>query len=210
MYSPCDNLSFNKKQVNTMINTKQINDIKKIREKINLNDIENKSLIDVDVFPNLSTEGRMSNPNMFDGELECNFTFIDPNMGVEQKRAKIPFEYTLSEMPENCNSNFDMQISNEDFVIQDGGDINCNIDMEILGTLSENRSLNLIDEVEKEEASSDQDYSVVVYIVKKGDTLWNIAKKFRTTVDFIARTNGIEDENQIQIGQKLYIPRYSK
>lgn len=210
MYSPCDNLSFNKKQVNTMINTKQINDIKKIREKINLNDIENKSLIDVDIFPNLSTEGRMSNPNMFDGELECNFTFIDPNMGVEQKRAKIPFEYTLSEMPENCNSNFDMQISNEDFVIQDGGDINCNIDMEILGTLSENRSLNLIDEVEKEEASSDQDYSVVVYIVKKGDTLWNIAKKFRTTVDFIARTNGIEDENQIQIGQKLYIPRYSK
>ena len=211
MYSPCNNLSFNKKQVNTMINTKKISDIKKIREKININDIENKNLIDVDIYPNLSSEGRMNNPNQFDGELECNFTFIDGNMGVEQKNIKIPFEYTVQNMPNNCNSDFEMQISNEDFVIQEGGDINCNIDMEIMSTLSENRSLNLIDEVEKDdEPNSDQDYSVVVYIVKKGDTLWNIAKRFRTTVDFIARTNGIEDENQIQVGQKLYIPRYSK
>ncbi|MBR3002629.1 MAG: DUF3794 domain-containing protein [Clostridia bacterium] len=211
MYSPYDNLSFNKKQVNTMINTKQLNDTKQIREKINLNDISNKNLIDVDITPNLSSESRINNPNQFDGELECNFTFVDANLGVEQKYVKIPFEYTVTDMPENCNSNFDMQISNEDFVIQDGGDINCNIDMNILSTLSENRSLNIIEEVEKaEEAVSDQDYSVVVYIVKKGDTLWNIAKRFRTTVDFIARTNGIEDENQIQVGQKLYIPRYSK
>ena len=210
MYSPCEDLSFNKKQVNTMINTKKINDIKKIREKINLNDISNKSLIDVDVFPNISTEGRMNNPNIFDGELECSFTFLDGNMGVEQKSTKIPFEYDLNEMAPNCNSNFDMQIKNQDFVVQDGGDINCNIDMEITSTLSENRSLNLIDEVQKEEVNSDQDYSVVVYIVKKGDTLWNIAKKFKTTVGFIARTNGIENENQIQVGQKLYIPRYSK
>ena len=46
--------------------------------------------------------------------------------------------------------------------------------------------------------------------MKRGDTLWNIAKRFRTTVDFIARTNGIEDEDKIVVGQKLYIPRYSR
>ena len=154
----------------------------------------------------------MNEPNQFEGELECNFTFIDGNMDVEQKYAKIPFEHTIADMPKNCNLNFDMQISNDDFVVQDGGDINCNIDMNILSTLSENRSLNLIDDVQKDEQilNSDQDYSVVVYIVKKGDTLWNIAKRFKTTVDFIARTNGIEDENKILVGQKLYIPRYSK
>ena len=210
MYSPCNDLSFNQKQINTMINTKQVKDIKKIREKINLKDIENKKLIDVDVFPNLSSEGRMNNPTLFDGELECNFTFLDDNMNIEQQRIKIPFDYEVQNITENANSNFDMQISNQDFVIQDGGDINCNIDMDILSTLSENRNLNIIDEVEKEEGTSDQDYSVIVYIVKKGDTLWNIAKKFRTTVDFIARTNGIENNNQIEVGQKLYIPRYSK
>lgn len=210
MYSPCENVSFNKKQVNTMINAKEVSDTKKIREKVNFTDIENKSLIDVDVIPNISGAGRINNPNMFDGELECNFTFVDDNMNVDFKRAKIPFEYTMVDMPENCNPDFEMQIDNQDFIIQDGGNINCNIDMGIRSNMHENRSLNLIDSVETSEIDSDQDFSVVVYIVKKGDTLWNIAKRFRTTVDYIARTNGIEDPNKLQVGQKLYIPRYSR
>lgn len=210
MYSPYEDLSFNKKQVNTMNNLRQSSEQKKIRENINLENIADKNLIDVDIFPNISQEGRLNNPNMFDGELECNFTFLDNNMNMEQKTAKIPFDCILDNINENSNYNFDMQITNQDFIVQDDGKINCNIDMDILTNSYDNRNINLIDEVETSENQSDQDYSVVVYIVKKGDTLWNIAKKFRTTVDFIVRTNGIEDENKIGVGQKLYIPRYSK
>ncbi|MBR0491033.1 MAG: DUF3794 domain-containing protein [Clostridia bacterium] len=208
MYSPCCELNFSKKQVNTMINTRQVADIKKIREKVNFEDVGTKSLIDVDVIPNLTMD--RANTGSFDGELECNFTFLDGNMNVEQKRAKIPFDYLAQNIGEDTNSNLEMFVTNQDFIVQDGGEINCNIDMEILGNVSENRSINLIDEVEQEESNNTQDYSVVVYIVKPGDTLWNIAKRFRTTIDFIVRTNGIENPDKIDVGQKLYIPRYSK
>ncbi len=208
MYSPCCELNFSKKQVNTMINTRQVADIKKIREKVNFEDVGTKSLIDVDVIPNLTMD--RANAGSFDGELECNFTFLDGNMNVEQKRAKIPFDYLAQNIGEDTNSNLEMFVTNQDFIVQDGGEINCNIDMEILGNVSENRSINLIDEVEQEESNNTQDYSVVVYIVKPGDTLWNIAKRFRTTIDFIVRTNGIENPDKIDVGQKLYIPRYSK
>ena len=208
MYSPDYELNFKQKQVNTMINTKQVTDIKKIREKITFEDIGKKRLIDVDVIPNLIQDRQ--NTSNFDGELECNFTFIDNTMNVEQKRAKIPFDYSTQNIKENVNLNLEMFVTNQDFIIQDGGEINCNIDMEVNGNISENRSINLIDEVNIDENISEQDYSVVVYIVKKGDSLWNIAKRYRTTVDYIARTNGIENPDKIDVGQKLYIPRYSK
>ncbi len=208
MYSPNCDLNFNQKQVNTMINTRQISDTKKIREKVNFEDIGTKSLIDVDVIPNLTMD--RLNAGAFDGELECNFTFVDGNMNVEQKRAKIPFDYSSQSFGENANTNLEMFVTNQDFIVQDGGEINCNIDMEVVGNVSENKNINLIDEVNQEESNFYQDYSVIVYIVKPGDTLWNIAKKFRTTVDFIVRTNGIENPDQIDVGQKLYIPRYSK
>jgi GH25 family lysozyme M1 (1,4-beta-N-acetylmuramidase) len=43
------------------------------------------------------------------------------------------------------------------------------------------------------------------YIVKKGDTLSNIAKKYGTTYQKIAKDNGITNPNKIYVGQKLVI-----
>ena len=45
----------------------------------------------------------------------------------------------------------------------------------------------------------------VTYIVKRGDTLTAIAKKYNTTVDAIAKKNGIKNKNVIYAGQVLKI-----
>ncbi len=45
----------------------------------------------------------------------------------------------------------------------------------------------------------------VVYIVKRGDTLSKIAIKYGTTVNNIARMNGIKNVNLIYVGQRLII-----
>ena len=45
---------------------------------------------------------------------------------------------------------------------------------------------------------------IIGYVVKKDDTLWNIAKKYYTTVDTIMEINNMEDSN-IKEGDKLII-----
>ncbi|KUJ91766.1 MAG: peptidoglycan-binding domain 1 protein [Thermoanaerobacter thermocopriae] len=50
-----------------------------------------------------------------------------------------------------------------------------------------------------------------VYIVKPGDTLWNIAKTFNTTVDAILKANpDIKDPNLIYPGQRIIISTSSQ
>ncbi len=44
-----------------------------------------------------------------------------------------------------------------------------------------------------------------VYITRPGDTLWSIAHRFGTTVDEIAKKNGMCNPNMIYPGTKLYI-----
>lgn len=44
------------------------------------------------------------------------------------------------------------------------------------------------------------------YIVKSGDTLSAIARKFNTTVEALVASNGIKDKNLIYVGQILTIP----
>ena len=44
------------------------------------------------------------------------------------------------------------------------------------------------------------------YVVQEGDTLAAIAQRFGTTTQALQQANGIDDPNQIVIGQVLVIP----
>jgi LysM repeat protein len=44
------------------------------------------------------------------------------------------------------------------------------------------------------------------YTVQSGDTLGSIASKNGTTVDALAKANGIADVNALQVGQELQLP----
>lgn len=47
----------------------------------------------------------------------------------------------------------------------------------------------------------------MVYTVRPGDTLGDIAYRFRTTVQTLARINRITNPDMIRVGQRLLIPR---
>ena len=113
---------------------------------------------------------------------------------------------------ENANVDTKLFITNKNFEVKANGDVECNIDVEVDTEFSQNVSMNIIDDIEAQEFTKNiDDYdSLIIYIVQKGDTLWKIAKRFRSTVEDISRVNGIEDPNQIQVGQKIYIPKHVK
>ncbi|MDE5830347.1 MAG: LysM peptidoglycan-binding domain-containing protein, partial [Clostridia bacterium] len=52
-------------------------------------------------------------------------------------------------------------------------------------------------------------YSMVIYFVKPGDTIWKIAKKYKSTISDIARINNIENPDRITPGMQLFIPKCS-
>ncbi len=49
--------------------------------------------------------------------------------------------------------------------------------------------------------------SPIRHTVKKGDTLWALSRKYKTTVTAIQRANGLKGTN-LKIGRRLLIPRY--
>ena len=46
-----------------------------------------------------------------------------------------------------------------------------------------------------------------MYIVKPGDSLWEIAKKFGVKKETIIEVNELENENDLVVGDKLFIIR---
>ena len=213
LYSPCKQIDFNKKEVNTITNKCNKKEIKQIREKVNLSNIANNNIIDVDVLPVINKQTVMNSYITYECEIIMNFILLNnENMQVDTKAINLPFEYTIDNLnnTENINNDTRMEVKSQDFIIQDNGDVMCNIDLLVDTDSYKNTRLSIIDQVEDNGEREEEDYSIIMYIVKKGDTLWKIAKMFSTTVEDIAIVNGLEDENKIYPNQKLYIPRYNK
>ena len=45
-----------------------------------------------------------------------------------------------------------------------------------------------------------------IYTVRKGDSLWRIAKRFRVPIDDIKRVNGVSSNKPLPIGKRLIMP----
>lgn len=212
LYSPCENIEFNKKKISTITAKRKNKEQVQIKEKVDIKDVGNKKIFDIDIIPIVQNEKLINSKIIYEGKIELKFLLSNDSLDIETRNAEIPFECEIEniEDTEMINTDTDIEIKNSDFVVQDGGIISANIDMIVNNNSYKDTKLNIIDEIQTKGNKSEEDYSVVMYIVKKGDTLWDIAKKYGSTIDDIVRANAIEDANKINPGEKLYIPKYTK
>ncbi len=209
LYSTCSNLEFNKRSVTTISNKMTREQSLNVNTKVSIPEIIGSGLIDVDINPIITKQSKSNSKLTYEGELELTLLYSDEGqMQTNSKNATVPFEITLDniENAENLDAVPTVEVQSSDCKVE-GGAVNCNIELKFDVELQEDTNLDIIDEVTESEIQDPQDYSIIIYIVKKGDTLWKIAKRFKSTVDDIARVNGIESPNKILEGEKLYIPK---
>lgn len=141
--------------------------------------------------------------NKFVGNCEVTYLYSTfDNKYIDSMSVNFEFEFETLEKYENIS----LKIANSNFIILPDSSIDNKIEIDIYSGQNEYININMIDNIEEIDENFNS-YSLVIYFVQNGDTLWKIAKKFRSTVDQIAKINNIEDENKIDVGQKLYIPK---
>ena len=64
----------------------------------------------------------------------------------------------------------------------------------------------IVDIVEGEEEKECKKASVTIYVVNIGDTLWDLAKKYNTTMDSLIEINELEGAESLTQGKKIIIP----
>ena len=126
----------------------------------------------------------------------------------------MPFEISVDNesRSDKINIETDISVQSANFEIQTRGEATGEVELLLDTKTNRNVNMNIIDNVELSSdltELNDEDYdSLILYIVKPGDSLWKIAKRFNSTVDELCRMNGIENENLITVGQKIYIPKF--
>ena len=209
LYSTKKDIDFKEKQINAIINRSNIKETKMIKENVVLKDIKNKKIIDVDVFASITKQNKLNSSIMFEGDLELKF-ILEDEQDISLQVINIPFQHAFENLNDLDNvNNVKVNVKSQDFIIGEDGNVTCNIEIELFLDSYKNTRLNVIDEIEEIGDRKEQEYNVIIYITKSGDTLWKIAKRFGSTVEQIVEINNIEEENKIFPNKKLYIPRYA-
>ena len=210
MYSISSDLNFNQQEIMTMSGKQNVKENCNIKEQINIPEMNGNRLYNVKVTPNILNTTIRNSKIIYEGEMSIELLY-EMNNSVNSKNIEIPFNFEVMSdgIDENCTVDTDNDLKKDDFIVNNGN-IDANIDLEFNVSISKNEKLNIINEISLGETRENNIYSMVIYFVKPGDTIWKISKKFKSTIDDIVRVNEIEDPNKIYPGQQLYIPKFVK
>ena len=174
---------------------------KNINEKVLIDNIN--QLYDTNVSVLITNKYNQDGLDKYVGTVEVNYIYNTfDNNNIESIIQKFDFEFEVEE-----NTDIQVNISSKNFIILPDSSVDSKIELNVERVASDTRCIEVIDDIEEVEEEARENYSIIIYFVQKGDSLWKIAKRFRSTVDRIAEINNIEDVNVIDVGQKLYIPR---
>lgn len=211
LYSPTIDLDFSQRKILTM--TEKVSRTKEftITNSINVDGISNENILDIEVRNMINKQQVTRSKIIYEGELEVNFIFQDGN-NINSKLTKIPFDYSAENELEDDRINVATRaiVKNTEFDFN-GSSVKANVDMVFNIEANKIADINIIDNIQivENRTLTPQDYdSLILYIVQNGDTLWKIAKRFKSTIDEIVRMNGIENKDRIDVGQKIYIPKF--
>lgn len=198
LYCLNNKLEFKRQQVSLESWQRRVLQTSTIKQKMIVEDINQIYDMEYNIL-NTQRTGRY-----IEGEIQtrCLYSSFE-NSGINTKEETLKFQLTL----EQDNLGTRIQIINSKSVILPDSSIDIELEVEVLAENASQEEIQLIKEVQIGEENSDDEYSMIIYFVKKGDSLWNIAKKFKSTVSEIASINEIKNEDKINIGDKLYIPR---
>ena len=209
LYSPTMNIMFTQKQIKIMQRKENVQSTCNIREKQTIPELAGNKIYDVTTNVDITKQTVLNDRILYEGEVTLNYIFNSSN-GVDTKKIVVPFNFNVDFPGVNQNSNIEtnIEMGAQDFVITSDDSIDVKIDIIFNVTMAKSAEINIIDDIKEEENRSACTCSLVIYYVKDGDTLWKIAKKFGSTVEEIARINGIENVDKLNVGQQLFIPRY--
>lgn len=207
-YSTNKNLVYERQDVAVIKNkTEQIKEIQ-IRERIGQADEGNK-IIDYQVDTNLLNFS-ISGGNLYlNGNIKVPVIFQNTTTGaVDSKTYEIVTENTISLGKDISQDNvsIDIQVEKKDVSLV-GNNIEADITLKVIIGMENIDNITMINDISEQDINESEFDSMYIYIVKKGDTLWDIAKKYKTTVAKISNVNNINDESKIEVGQKILLIR---
>lgn len=146
-----------------------------------------------------------------DGILNLGIYYIDRiEDTIASRDEEVPYRIELpyDKEVEDPVFHIDEKVREIDFLInRENVGIDTTISFQI--SLKKEKTINAIKDIFETGEIIDKKSkpSIIVYIVQKGDILWDIAKRYNTTMEDILSSNGLPEDHKLEILDKIIIEK---
>ena len=139
--------------------------------------------------------------------VESIYKTTDEDKGLNKVSGEIPFEVALDMPNSQSGMTFDTKANLEDLQCSiEGNSLAVKAVVYFYGKCSDVFDKEYVKDIEQNDDTVEKKSSITIYTIQKGDTLWSLAKKYKTTIDTLVKLNDIEDPDSIYAGDKIMIP----
>lgn len=153
----------------------------------------------------------VENGILLEGGLNVRVMYItgDDKVPYVSTSVVLPYEYTLDApgISEPDMGSVNAQVEQLQVNMLDGEELDVKAVLSFTTTVFQSIPMELISQIKVENIDSAKLNSLpgmVIYVVRPGDNLWNIGKKYYIAVDKLRELNGL-DSDELESGQKLLI-----
>ncbi|MDP4133972.1 MAG: DUF3794 domain-containing protein [Bacillota bacterium] len=135
--------------------------------------------------------------------------FTAPGFGpIASFTHELPYSQSYECPSEDISPEYSAEVTHTDYNFLNPAqlDLRCILNSSLTLRM-DNGEYKVINSASSEEAPPPERASIVIYFVQSGDTLWSIAKRYNTTLESILAANDINEDDIINVGMRLLIPR---
>ena len=202
IYSLDKVIEFTKKDFEAELATENIEKNFSIVESVTIEDIN--KIIDTKSTVKIISKERVGESVNYNLEINVKFMYeLDSRSGLAVKNVSFNTITTVEEKMEGVT---EFYILNDNYSISNDK-VSCNIELSSVLKSNKFKKLSVLDNIIEKEEEEKNEYSLIVYFVRPKDTIWDIAKNFKVSMQSIIDANNLENPDKINIGDRLYIVR---
>ncbi len=155
----------------------------------------------------------IDNKNIIEGYIDTNVLYMADNeeMQVYSFNQEVPFRHyvEMEGLEENMEADIKLDIDNIDYSAINSKQIETKFNLHAHSEVNKEYEMKVLVNLEDlgEVSEDDNRASITIYFVQDNDSLWDIAKRYNTTVNEILETNDIAETEEIKSGDKIIIQK---
>lgn len=181
--------------------------LKEIAEFKNCKDIQ--KVLCLDMKCDIKNVIASNNYVKIEGDILCSLLYMSLNCEVCSVKTKIPFTHSIecNGADESILCDLKVEICSYSYNIVSSDELELRINLEYKLRIKKYITQEIVSDIIcDEEITESAKRGITIFFCDGNENLWDIAKKYKTTIDDIMTANELKGEDEVVKGMKLLIP----